>query len=261
VVVLDRSGNQPRLKLGRVVAEPRIYVEEPKKEIAAIPQHVIRPYLSAPLVVEAGTLDTLPRIVATQEGRVMVGSGDVFYATGVKAKERNWQIFRPGRVLRNPDNKEDVLGYEAVFLGEARLAREGDPATFEVINSREEIGRNDLVRLAERPEIISHVPHAPTKDIRGRILYIYGGVGEGGPLSIVSISSGSKDGLERGHVLAIDRAGADVGFRRDEVREHYKLPDERYGLLYIFRVFDRVSYGLVMSASRSVIEGDVVHTP
>ena len=262
VVVLDRDGDNPRLKLGRLVtAEPRIHTEEQKKEIAAIPQHAIRPFLSAPLVVEAGTLDKLPRIIATQEGRVMVGAGDVVYATGVKTKERNWQVFRAGRVLRNPDNKEDVLGHEAVFLGEAKLTREGEPATFEIVTSREEIGRNDLVRPAERPEIISHIPHAPGKDIRGRILHIYGGVGEGGTLSIVSISAGSREGLERGHVLAIDRAGARVGNRKDDVRETYTLPDERYGLLYIFRVFDRVAYGLVMSASRSVVEGDVVHTP
>ncbi len=110
--------------------------------------------------------------------------------------------------------------------------------------------------------LLSYVPHAPTEEIRGRVMGLYNGVGEGGPTSIVSISRGKRDGLEVGHVLALYRAGATVTnrFEDDKLLTH-TLPDERYGLVFIFRVFDKVSYALVTSTNRSVFEGDRVQKP
>ena len=112
-----------------------------------------------------------------------------------------------------------------------------------------------------RSEIISYLLHAPTTQIAGRIITLYGGVGEGGKYSIVSLSRGKRDGLEIGHVLAIYRTGGLVQNIMDDKKETFKLPDERYGLLFVFRVFDRVSYALVMDAQRPVVEGDTVRTP
>jgi hypothetical protein len=40
-----------------------------------------------------------------------------------------------------------------------------------------------------------------------------------------------------------------------------KLPDERYGLVMVFRTFDRASFGLVMQSSRPVAVNDVVTEP
>jgi hypothetical protein len=40
-----------------------------------------------------------------------------------------------------------------------------------------------------------------------------------------------------------------------------KLPDERVGLLMIFRVFDRISYALIMQATEPVNTKDTVQTP
>jgi hypothetical protein len=109
---------------------------------------------------------------------------------------------------------------------------------------------------------MNYVPHAPRKEIKGRIINIHGGVGEAGKFSIVTISRGKNEGVERGHVLAISRTGATVSNRFEDTKsESIRLPDERYGLMFVFRVFDRVSYALVMESSRSVYPGDVVHTP
>lgn len=263
VVVLDRSGQSPQLKLGRVVkAEPRIYVEEGKREIPAIPQQAIEPFLSQPLVVETNQLDQSPRIVATQEGRIHVGANDLFYVNGIKSPAaRRWQIYRPDKPLKDPETGE-TLGIEAVYLGSAQLVEEGEPSTLSVISSRQEIGRGNRLVEAQRPEIISYLPRSPEKMIKGRAMSIYGGVGEGGRHSIVTVSRGKKDGLEVGHVLAVYRAGAEVTNRFvDDKPEVTKLPDERYGLIFIFRVFDRVSYALVMDVSRPLSPGDVVRTP
>lgn len=266
VVVLDRSGADPQLKLGKLFkAEPKIYSDAEKEEIPAIPQQVIEPFLTQPLIVEDGALAIAPRVVATQESRVNVGAGGSIYVKGVgKPAAKLWQVYRPGLVLKDPDNGK-VLGHEAFFLGSARLVKEGaegEPATLEVISAKQEIGRGDSVMPAARPEILSYVPHAPTALVKGRIISIYGGVGEAGRHSIVSLSRGKSDGLEQGHVLAIYRTGPTVTNRFEDTKpESVKLPDERFGLLFIFRVFDRVSYALIMESSRPVQPGDTVQTP
>lgn len=263
VIILDTSHGQPRLKLGNVIkAEPRIYVEEERRGIPAIPQQIIEPFLSEPLVVERDALESAPRVVATQESRVYVGAGSIFYArntinTGVKL----WQAYRPGPPLKDPDTDE-VLGYEAFYLGSARVIADGEPATLEVLTAKQEIGRGDSLVPATKPEVLGYLPHVPDTRVKGRVMALYGGVGEGGRYSIVSVNKGSSDGIERGHVLAIYRKGATVTNRFISNKpEATILPDERYGLLFVFRVFDRISYALVVESSRPVNPGDVVQTP
>lgn len=262
VVILDKSGDRPLLKLGKLVKmEPRIYSSEERREIPTIPQSIIEPFLAKPLVVEPGTLESAARIVAMQGSRINVGSGDIVYATGVKSKAANWQVFRAGKPMRNPAKPEEILGLEAVYLGSARLVREGEPATLEILSASLEIDRNDYLIPLERTEIVSYVPHAPAKKIEGKIIALYGGVGEGGKYSIISLSRGKRDGIEIGHVLALASSGKEASVLVDNKREVHRLPEERYGTVFIFRVFDRVSYGLVMNASRSVVEGDAAATP
>jgi len=243
-----------------VKAGPRVYSESNQREIPSIPQQAIEPFLSEPLVAESGQLDDTPRIIATQEDRVYIGKGDLAYVTGVKDQAKLWQIYRPGKALIDPENQE-ILGHEAFYLGSASVVRAGEPATFEVLTSRREIGRGDRLLPAPRLDVISYVPHAPDKAIKGRVVSVYGGVGQAGRDSIVSLSRGKRDGVEVGHVLALSRAGAEVSNRHEGKKEVYRLPDERYGLLFVFRVFDRVSYALVMSVTRTVEIGDVVANP
>jgi hypothetical protein len=267
VVILDRSGDRPVLKIGKLVkAEPHIYADTNAQAIPAIPQNVIEPFLSQPLVVEANTFDKAARIIAFQSNRITVGAGDTVYVTGVGTQSaKQWQVFRPGRALVDPDSadsdKKIVLGYEATYLGTARQTKGGEPATFEITTSRQEIDRNDNLLPAPPVQIVNYVPHVPPRQVSGRIIKLYGGVGEGGKFSIVSLSRGSADGLDIGSVLAVYRTGDVVTNLRDETTETYKLPTERYGLLFVFRVFDHVSYALVMDAPRAVMEGDTVRNP
>lgn len=264
VVILDLSGDQPQLKLGIVKLAPQVRVQPIPKEIPAISPQAIEPFLSQPLVIDAAGFDLAPRVVATQENRVYTGNGDQIYVSDADSKVRSWQVFRSGKPFVDPDNQE-VLGHEAIFLGTARSL--GDPVdgvtTMEITGLKQEIGRGDRLVPAGRPEIASYMPHLPTQDIQARILALYGGVGEGGRYSIVSLSRGKRDGLEMGHVLAIHRAGAAVSNRFEDGKppQVYQLPDERYGLVFIFRVFDRVSYALVMDAARPVLTGDKVRKP
>ncbi len=262
VVILDRNG--PSLRLGNVVKlSPQVRVEVPPQEIPAIPARAIEPFLTQPLVIETASLENAPRIVALQENRVYGGNGDLVYASGVDPKIGQWQVYKPGQPLRDPDSGE-ALGIEAVYLGNAQVsgAAGQDVTPLTIVSARQEIGRGDQLVPASRPEIMSYMPHKPAQAVEGRVLKLYDGVGVGGRNSIVAISRGSKDGLEMGHVLALYSAGTTVTNRFGDAQpQTHTLPEERYGLMFVFRVFDRVSYALITDASRPVAAGDRVRQP
>lgn len=264
VVLLDRSGGMPKLKLATLKVVPRTRIEQTNAAIPSIPAHIIEPFLSQPLVIDEGGLANAPKIIATQEGRVYLGRGDLAYATGdVDEKVDSWQVYRPGKALVDPVTKE-TLGYEAVFLGTAKMERKTDPVTLRIIDSKQEIGTGDRLVPTPKPDVAEYAPRAPKNAVDGRVLSIYGAGRETGSNRIVAISKGKRDGLEQGHVLALYSYGADVRDRSsifDTSAKVIKLPDERNGLVFVFRVFDKVSYALVMSAQRSVKVGDVAQKP
>ncbi len=325
VIVLDRTGAELRLRLLKgddpaaiaaaaaaaaapaapprdtVKLSPRVRAEPlADKAIPAIPPSAIEPFLSRPLVVGQDELDSAPVVLANQENRVAIGAGNVAYAQGLGYDKGDvWQVFRRGDALIDPDTDE-ILGYQAIYLGEARVIRRGDPATIEITKSAQEIYAGDrLLPAAKEVPTFSYVPRAPWKPVRGRIMSTYGSLGETGPLGIVALSKGSKDGLEVGHVLAIHRSQSTLrygtrmaplygtqGFAmNDSPRAYYseeitprdaplyqrgrriteeeaaKLPDERFGLVMVFRTFDRAAFGLVMQASRPVAVNDLVTNP
>ena len=305
VLVLERSGNQATLQVAQletVKLSPKVRVERLQEQaVPSISPSAIEPFLSKPLVVGQNELDSAPRIVATEENRVELGAGNIAYVRGItKDKGAYWQIFRRGDALVDPDTQE-TLGYEAIYLGEARVRDfGGDLATIEITKSVREINQNDrLLPVSKQLPNFAYVPHAPQKRIRGRIVSAYGNLQETGPASIVALSKGSLDGLEVGTVLAIYRhqSGARYAERTqplygrsglsgsDAPRDYYgeqirprdgpvyapadsgkdadiaNLPDERYGLVMVFRTFDRASFALVMQATRPVSVRDVVTNP
>mgnify|MGYP001589569313 CR=1 FL=1 len=259
VIVLDRSG--PSLRLETTKLELKVYEEKDRDAIPSIPHNIIQPFLSEPLVVETSEMmDESAKIIAIEENRVFIGAGDKFYVTGVKPKIKLWQVYRPAKPIIDPDT-EETLGYEAFYLGSARVKMEGEPATLEAIIAKQEMGRGDRLMAASKPDIITYAPHAPSAKIEGRIVRLYDGVGETGRNYVVTLNRGKRDGIEIGHVLALYRTGRDVTYREGIDKEEYKLPDERYGLVFVFRTFDRVSYALVMNASRPVLPRDTVRAP
>jgi hypothetical protein len=93
--------------------------------------------------------------------------------------------------------------------------------------------------------------------VDGRIISIYGDGLRAGQNQVVAINRGLRDGLERGHVLALWRAGkAALDTTQPGQRVALKLPDEQHGLLFVFRVFDRVSYALILTVADPVVAGD-----
>ena len=269
VIVLDRSRTPPQLVLGQtVVLSPKIRAEPISGDaIPAIPPRMIEPFLTRPLVIELDGLEKAPRIVATQENRVHLGPGAVAYVSGfADSKEVIWQIFRPGRALIDPDSQR-TLGHEAVYLGTARLTRGGEPATIEIITTAQEISTGDRLIPAGAPAIDQYIPRAPSVFLQGRIIGLYDGLAtsEGGKYSVISLNIGRRNGIENGHVLGVLRSGASIpdpqsSLSRDAA-PRITLPNERYGLLFVFRTFEAVSYALVMESTRPITAGDIVQTP
>ena len=296
VIRLDKSGESPSLSLasGGTAAEaaanvvkldPRVRIEPLRTAIPSIPGSAIGPFLTQPMVVDAGGLDGAPSIVANDEGRVIIGPGDTTYAKGIAATDTiNWQVFRPGSALMDPESGE-ILGFEARYLGDARVKRFGSPTTLEITKAREEINRGDRLMPAREVSLPSYVPHPPDKPIRGAIMSVDGGVSEMGQFQIATINRGSRDGIEVGHVLATFRRGVPlsdrpaVAFAWSDPSSWFSgqskpapdatavadgtlvLPDERNGLIFVFRVFEKMSYAMVMRANRPIYVGDLVQTP
>jgi len=154
-----------------------------------------------------------------------------------------------------------------VFLGTARVTRSGEPATVQLLDTKKEISAGDRLIPAPPPTITQYVPHAPASAVNGRIMGIYDllATSVGGRDSIISINRGRRDGLELGHVLAVYR-NVVIYDQKDYLKSRERslaiqLPPERYGLVFIFRTFDSVSYALVMESSRPIQPGDIVLNP
>ncbi|HQR03594.1 MAG: LysM peptidoglycan-binding domain-containing protein [Proteobacteria bacterium] len=274
VVVLDRSGASPALRLlnadgspasltsqGVEKLQPRIRDITEQKAIPAIPLKAISPFLNVPLVTDEKALSKEARIIGAQDARANASVGDLIYVTGLSGKTRLWQVFRPGKRLVDPVSG-DTLGHEAIMLGTAQLEREGDPATLRLIAANAEISAGDRLVPAPAPDIVSYPQRLPTQKVDARIVSIDKGAEYGGRYSVISISRGASDGIQVGYVLALYHLGETVRDRNDSGNlEAYTLPDERIGLLYVFRVFDKVSYALVMQSDRQISTGDVVRNP
>ncbi len=260
VLVLDRSGATPQLRLETARLQPRIHSEQPSQAIPSIPPNAIEPFLSQPQVLEEDGLNSAPKIIATQEDRVFLGAGGRAYVSGITGDTRLWQVFRPLKPVTDPQTGE-VIGHEAFYLGTARLVAAGEPATVDILTAAREIGVNDRLLPAPRPDVISYVPHAPAQRIEGQIAAIYDGMRDGGKNFIVTLNRGRRDGLERGHVLALYRNSSERVHRDGDETTTFKLPAERYGLVFVFSVFERMSYALVMDVTRAVQVSDIVRTP
>jgi hypothetical protein len=273
IVYLDRSGPQPRLRLGRAVdsasaggertgrVEPMVRATPlPRDSVPTVNPAAIEVFLNRPLVVDEAGLKNHPRIVATQDGRVYLSRGDLAYARGlVDPSVTTWHVYRPARPLLDPATRLP-LGWEAMYIGSAQVVRQGDPATLRIIENNEEIGVGDRLMPAPPPEAVPRLaPRAPSAPVSARIVSVYRGVDQVGRLNVVALSAGSEQGLEVGHVLSVQRTGAAI--LDPETKEPLRLPNEPIGQLLVFRVFDRIAYGLVVSASQPIAVGATVTPP
>jgi hypothetical protein len=272
---LDKSNGRARLRLGQplgsggeVKLSPRVREGSLDDAIATVPLHLLEPFFNEAVIFDTSEeLLRAPRVVATQEGRVMLSRGETAYVRGELGGRREWRLFREPKPLRDPSTRE-VLGYEAGYVGTLTLVREGAegtgadgqplvvPSTFTVTAIRQEVSVGDRLAPVPPRDFDNMAPHAPSQEVAGQIASMYGEALTGGQNQIVALNRGRAHGLERGHVLALWRDGNVVRDTTVPERTQIKLPDERHGLLLVFRVFDRMAYALILNVKEPVKVGD-----
>ncbi len=277
VLYLDKSDGRARLRMGQaggadsagvVRLSPRIRSSAPGLDgISSIPFALIEPFLNEAVIFDTNELANAPRIVAAREGSVLMSRGDLAYVRGNLGQQREYRLFREPRPLKDPTTAE-ILGYEATYVGAAEYTRQGEtrtgadgkteiiPATFVITSVRQEAGIGDRLDPVPAREYTNYAPHAPQAPMSGQIVSIYGEALTAGQNQIVALNRGARDGVERGHVLALWRDGTRTLDKTDPTRPLMKLPDERHGMLFVFRVFDRMSYALILSVKDPVKAGD-----
>lgn len=249
---------------GTVRLSPRVRIEGLGQEaIPAIPSRDIEQFLSQPLVIEGDELNNTPRIVQAEEGHVYLGKNEKAYVVGNLNGGTSFQVFHPGKPLIDPATGK-LLAYEAVYLGTVKVQREAkspnEAHIVNVVSSKEEMGVGDRLVPVPPTPILNYVPHPPESQIDARVVSIYGGVAQAGQHQIVSINKGKNQGIDIGTVLDLVSFGntiVDPGNKKQLI----KLPDQKYGTLFIFRVFNNISYGLIMEVTNVVEVGDIVRSP
>jgi hypothetical protein len=271
----------------RVSPRTRIEALAADSAVPTLQTHLIEPFLSEPVIIDEAELLLAPRIVAAPENRVLITRGDRAYARGlattplkqrVAGRDDDYRVFRNARPLKDPVTNT-VLGYEAMYLGKAALVRSESiemvrgsngkeentiiAATIDIVSAKEEMRIGDRL-LPEPPrQFLSYVPHAPAGLVSGTIVSVYGNaVAIAGQSQVVVINRGTADGIEMGHVLAILKDG-ERKIDRSQPGEHteIKLPNERNGLLMVFRPFEKLSYALILEINDTVKIGDGVVSP
>ncbi len=241
--------------------EPQVRSEPISQAIPTISPSVIGPFLTRPLVVSREQLRHAPYILEGLDNHVVLGDASKFYARGLgRHPARHYYIYRQGKALKDPDSGK-TLGHQAVYLGDAKLVRPGDPAKLVITQARQEIFPMDRLLAAPslQPPLPYYFPHPPGRMVHGRIILALNNLADFGPLTVVAINLGRNDGMKDGDVLRILHHGSK---RIDPVTQrNYRTPSEDEGLLMVFRIFDKVSYALIMSATGPIHMYDVVKTP
>lgn len=263
IISLVYVDGRPRLTLERnrnVKLSPGIKILPHAEAIPALPLDIINNFLSRNRVVTQEEVDAAPYVVAGYEKRLLSGTNDTFYARGQFDETSAYGLYRIGKPYKDPETKEE-LGIRAQDVGSAKLKTiDDDIGTLLATRVVEEVrvGERLLPHEERRLESIFY-PSSPDSAVEGVIITVEGGLSQVGHLDVVAINQGEREGLKQGNVLAIFKKGETV---TDKIaKEKITLPNERAGLLMIFRTFEKMSYGLILNAERPLAVGDVLENP
>ncbi len=229
--------------------------------IPPIDPSAIQAYINAPLVTDENEMLTAGYIVEGADSRLVMGKYDQFYARGIKNQEADeYRIFRAGRHFVDPISQEN-LGWEAEHVGDASMLRKGDPARLAILNTYSDVSIRDRLRpIYKKKSLPFFYPKAPDNlNIRGLILETKNRSTELGALSVVALNLGEREGINPGDVFRI--LSQEVIKKDPMTGEKYSLPEEKVGLLLVFRTFEKVSYALITNSTRRVRPNDVVVSP
>jgi hypothetical protein len=242
---------------------PCIRETDTKQAIKLLPHDAIAQYLTSPKVVGKNDLNNAPYVVDLGGEHLIAGTGDRLYVRTITEPEStSYIVYRAGDPYVSSETGE-ILGYEAQYIADTSLQQPGDPATLSITKADSEIRIGDRVMPnAEEELTITYFPRPPEESIKGNIISVLGGVSQIGQYNVVVIDKGIEDGILAGHELDIYQRGRVVRDPYSSVKnDTVNLPDEKAGILMVFRPFERVSYALVMKTTRAIHVLDKVQTP
>jgi LysM repeat protein len=257
---------------GAVRMDPRLRSEPLTEAIPTIPYSSIAAFLSRPTVMTSDDIKHAPYVIAFRDMHQVATAGSEVYVKNLSAPENSrFAVMHVAGPLRDPDDGK-VVGYEGIYAATALVQRPGEPAKAVLIDPARETLAGDRLLSAETNEVpLNFTPRSPAGDIRGRIIDVVGGTDLVGQFEVVVINRGKRHGIEPGNVLAIDGAGdvvrdlygngRQIGDSTTVFAKKIQLPSERNGTLLVFKVYDRVSYALIVGASDTIHVGDYIRNP
>lgn len=249
-----------------VKLSPRVRAVDRGDAVPTIPIDAIRPFLARPLVLGEGEFEAAPYVVSAGRENLIASLGMEVFARGLKPEQgTRFGVYRRGQVYRDPSTGE-VLGHEAIHVADATVQRPGDPTTLLLLTSTQEVKAGDrLFPVTDDQVVTNFMPRAPDWNVNGQIIAVVDGVTQIGEQDIVVLDIGSEDGIKEGLVLGIFQSGnkvEDLWSEQDRLQKVIvELPELRAGTVMVFRPFERVSYALVMQATRAMHLLDTVKNP
>lgn len=274
LTVAERGGETVEGGRGGKRLSPEVRRGPLSQAITAIPYDIVASFMGRPTLLTKDQVKTEPYVVAMRDSHMIGAIGNEVYVRGIgeAAPETRYSVIHVEEELRDPDNRA-LLGYSGMYVGSGPVVTQGDPAKIMMIDSTREVLQGDKVFPESVDVNVDFVPHAPSSDVDAAIIAVRSHTIMG-QYQVVALNRGSSAGLEPGHILAVYQRG---GVVRDTFKEgglgarrtsrgstfgnNVQLPDERAGMLMVFKAFDNLSYALVMETTHEIRQGDRAKNP
>ena len=214
VLNLERAG---QVTVGRnVKLSPTIRSSENIEAIPAIPIDAIQQFLVWPIILEEDETDNWPYVVSSYDGHLVASVNNIIYIRGLPEDSdiKEYSIYRKGPAYKNvkkdKDEEDEVLGYEAIYIGQAVMQKKGDPASAVITSvDREVLVGDRLIPNTGEDMSTEFLPSSTKTKVEGSILSVLtgisqlGGVAQIGQYQVVVLNLGENNGIEPGNVFGI----------------------------------------------------------
>jgi LysM repeat protein len=248
--------------------QPRLRSEALDGPVDNIPFSAIAAFLSRPSVLTKEQALAAPHILAFRDEHMIGGTGHEIYVRNLNGTpEQRYTVMHVGEPIRDIDSK-DIVGYQAYYVATAVVKVPGEVSKATLTEGAREALEGDRLIIEEGERSLNFQPHAPTTAVDGQIIAIADSATQIGNYQVVVLNRGANHGLAQGAVLAVDQQGALVNdkfsrypWKKKAFSEKVRLPYERAGTLIVFKVYEEISYALIIGARSPMQVADRVYNP